>query len=138
MSAQEAMFFCSTLIGGFVLLIVFLVFLRKRKSSQKLKSRISYLRDKANAWEDTEIVEFDPGSALLDSDFNEMIGGCVKFKLCIIGPLNFKVFLKLRCYQNLKSSHLIWSLFGLITSKRKLESLKSCQLNLINKIHQID
>ena len=42
--------------------------------SSKVRSRINELKEKANSWEETEVNEFDPKGALLDSDYNDMIG----------------------------------------------------------------
>ena len=42
--------------------------------SSKVRSRINELKEKANSWEETEVNVFDPKDALLDSDYNDMIG----------------------------------------------------------------
>ena len=65
---------CPTLLGGLVLLIVFMVFLVQRKKSLRLKSRVNALKDKANSWDDTEITEFDPRTKIREDDFNDMTG----------------------------------------------------------------
>ena len=68
------MFCCPSLIGGLVLLIVFLVFLAQSKKSRRLKNSVSALRDKANSWDDTEITDFDPRTKIREEDFNDMTG----------------------------------------------------------------
>ena len=71
---------CPTLIGGLVLLVLFIVFLVKKKKSLRLQSCVNAVKDKANSWEDTEINEFDPRTKMLDSDFDEMKGKLHKRK----------------------------------------------------------
>ena len=67
--------FCfPTLIGGLVLFIIFIVCLAKRKKSLRIQKRVNALKDKANSWDVSEVIEFDPRTKILEADFNEMIG----------------------------------------------------------------
>ena len=68
------MFCWPTLIGGLVLFIIFIVFLAKRKKSLRIQNRVNTLKDKANSWDESEVIKFDPRTKILEDDFNEMTG----------------------------------------------------------------
>lgn len=111
------MFCCPTLIGGLVLFIIFIVFLAKRKKSLRIQNRVNTLKDKANSWDESEVIKFDPRTKILEDDFNEMTGtflenhsklchdDCVSFhihELLKVWSKNDKIILMLRCHISTK------------------------------------
>ena len=94
LGCRSKMICCPTLIAGLVFLILFIVFLARRKKFHRIQNRVNALKDKANSWDESEIIEFDSGTKILEVDFNEMTGAFLQNQSLCHDDMCYFIFMK--------------------------------------------